>query len=58
MPVDVIEDAFDAVEDVIEANSEGLTFNHFYLWLVLMFGGCSDADFQSSAFMHLLSTFN
>ena len=55
VPVDMIEDAFDAVEDAMEPNLEGLTFNHFYLWLVLMFGGCSNADFESSAFIQFFN---
>merc|ERR1712166_317769 len=47
VPIEGIEDTFYAVEDEIEPDPQGLTFDHFYLWLVLMFGDCTNDEFES-----------
>ena len=35
------------MEDEIEPDPRGLNFDHFYLWLVLMFGDCTNDEFES-----------
>eukprot|EP00658_Telonema_sp_P-2_P029845 TRINITY_DN22635_c0_g1_i1.p1 TRINITY_DN22635_c0_g1~~TRINITY_DN22635_c0_g1_i1.p1 ORF type:complete len:202 (-),score=34.29 TRINITY_DN22635_c0_g1_i1:91-696(-) len=47
VPIEGIEDTFYAVEDEIEPDPRGLCFDHFYLWLVLMFGDCTNDEFES-----------
>ena len=49
VPIEGIEDTFYAVEDEIEPDPQGLTFDHFYLWLVLIFGDCTNDEFESGA---------
>ena len=47
-PKEGIEDTFYAVEDEVEPDPRGLSRDHFFLWLVLMFGDCTNDEFESA----------
>ena len=48
MPIDGIEDTFEAVESFSSMdNSRGLEYDQFFMWCILMFGDCSNEEFAS-----------
>jgi hypothetical protein len=58
VPIDGIEDTFDAVVSFTAdmASEDTLNYEQFFLWVVLMFGDCSNAEFVDGTrqFAHAL----
>ena len=48
VPIEGIEDTFEAVESFSgDSDGTGLVYDQFFMWVILMFGDCSNAEFAS-----------